>query len=312
MNSCAQHGDEPAIPDPGGGGLDRLGSSVQAKAHGADLPAGGAPVRLRLDLGYDGTGFAGWARQPAQRTVQDVLERALATVLRIPDVQVTCAGRTDAGVHARGQVAHVDVPTSAYDVAAPTLAFRLAGILPADLRVFRVGVAPAGFDARFSALSRRYAYRVSDQPFGVDPLRRHDVLAHRRPLDLDAMNAAARALLGEQDFAAFCRKREGATTVRTLLDLQWARAEDGLTVATVEADAFCHNMVRALVGAMLAVGDDRRPAAWPGLVLAGRVRDPGVHVVPAHGLTLEEVRYPADDELAARAHLTRRRREVSG
>jgi tRNA pseudouridine38-40 synthase len=304
MNSCVQHGDEPAIPGPGGGGLARRGDA------GPVRPDGGAPVRLRLDLGYDGTDFSGWARQPGRRTVQDELERGLATVLRVGEVQTTCAGRTDAGVHARGQVAHVDVPAPAYDAVGRQLPFRLAGVLPADLRVFRVGVAPPGFDARFSPLSRRYAYRVSDRPFGVDPLRRHDVLWHRRPLDLDAMNAAARRLLGEQDFAAFCRKREGATTVRTLLGLEWARTEDGLAVATVEADAFCHNMVRSLVGALLAVGDGRRPPEWPGLVLTGRVRDPGVHVVPPHGLTLEEVRYPCDDELAFRAHTTRRRREV--
>jgi tRNA pseudouridine38-40 synthase len=280
---------EPAAPSPGDGGL----------------------VRLRLDLGYDGTAFSGWATQPGLRTVQGELESALATVLRLAEVRVTCAGRTDAGVHARGQVVHVDVPASAYDAQGDdhALGRRLAGVLPADVGIRAVGRAPDGFDARFSPLWRRYAYRVSDSPFGPDPLRRHDVLAHRRPLDVDAMHDAAHGLLGEHDFAAYCRLREGATTVRTLLELRWAR-EDDLVVATVVADAFCHSMVRALVGASLAVGEGRRDVAWPAQVLAGRERVSDVLVAAARGLTLEEVRYPGDDELADRAAATRRRREV--
>jgi tRNA pseudouridine38-40 synthase len=278
---------EPAVPLAGDGGL----------------------VRLRLDLGYDGTAFAGWATQPGLRTVQSEVEAALATVLRLPAVRATCAGRTDAGVHARGQVVHVDVPAAAYDAQRDDRALgrRLAGVLPRDIGVRAVRRAPEGFDARFSALWRRYAYRVSDNPFGPDPLRRHDVFAHRRPLDVDAMHDAARALLGEHDFAAFCRQRPGATTVRTLLELRWAR-EDELVVATVLADAFCHSMVRALVGASLAVGEGRRDVTWPAQVLAGRERLPDVLVAAAHGLTLEEVRYPEDAEAADRAAATRRRR----
>jgi tRNA pseudouridine38-40 synthase len=182
-------------------------------------------------------------------------------------------------------------------------------VLPEDVRVFRAAAAPAGFDARFSALCRRYAYRVSDDPAGLHPLRRYDVLWHKRPLDLDTMNAAAVTLLGEHDFAAYCRRREGATTVRRLLALHWRRAEGGLAVATVEADAFCHNMVRSLVGALLAVGDGRRPVDWPARVLHAAVRDPAVPVVAPQGLTLEEVRYPdTPDELAARAAESRRLR----
>ncbi len=255
--------------------------------------------------------------QPDQRTVQGELQAALGRVLRlVVEPSVTVAGRTDAGVHARGQVAHVDVPAGTFAVLAgqteraaeESLLRRLAGVLPSDVRVFSVSMAPEGFDARFSAVSRRYAYRVADTPYGVDPLRRHDVLWYDRRLDLDLMNAAAAGLLGEHDFAAFCRKREGATTIRTLLDLSWERAEGGLGVARVEADAFCHHMVRALVGAMLAVGDGRRPISWPAKVLAEAVRDPGVTVVAPHGLTLEEVRYPPDDQLAARAVAARRLR----
>jgi tRNA pseudouridine38-40 synthase len=268
-----------------------------------------ALVRLRLDIGYDGTDFAGWARQPGQRTVQGVIEEALARVLRLdPPPVLTVAGRTDAGVHARGQVAHVVVPVAAYSQINGTLPRRLAGVLPPDVRIWRIGQAAQGFDARFSALSRRYAYRVCDNPVGVDPIRRHSVLWHPRPLDLDRMNAAAALLLGENDFAAYCRRREGATTVRRLLRCDWERESAGVAVATVEADAFCHSMVRALVGALLAVGDGRRPIEWPAEVLAERRRDSAVNVVPARGLSLEEVRYPEAALLAARAQETRRLR----
>lgn len=277
----------------------------------ADPPAGaGGLVRLRLDLGYDGSGFSGWARQPARRTVQGVLEDALGTVLRLDDVRLTCAGRTDTGVHARGQVAHLDVPEDALAGQGDerTLARRLAGILPADVRVHRVAVAADGFDARFSALWRRYAYRVSDRPHGVDPLRRHDVLDHRRTLDVTAMDVAGRLLEGEHDFAAYCRSREGGTTVRVLVEHRWARDPDGYLVGRVVADAFCHNMVRAMVGAVLVVGEGRRDPGWVAEVLSGALRRPDVPVVAPHGLTLEEVRYPPDDELAARARVARRRR----
>ena len=279
----------------------------------APLAGDGGLVRLRLDLGYDGTEFSGWARQPGRRTVQEVVQDALTTVLRLPAARVTCAGRTDAGVHARGQVAHVDVPAASVVAAggASALARRLSGVLPDDVRVAAVALAPQGFDARFAALWRRYAYRISEHPAGVDPLRRHDVVNHRRVLDVAAMDEASRALVGEHDFAAYCRPRDGATTVRTLLEHSWSR-EDGLVVARVVADAFCHTMVRSLVGAALAVGEGRHPPSWPAAVLAGRVRRPDVQVAPPHGLTLEEVRYPDDSGLAARAELARSRREVPG
>jgi tRNA pseudouridine38-40 synthase len=235
--------------------------------------------------------------------VQGELSAALATVLRVPTVDVVCAGRTDAGVHARGQVAHCDV-----DAEPDGLLRRLNGVLPADVRVRRVVAAPDGFDARFSALWRRYAYRVADAAEAVDPLTRRHVLAWPRPLDLDAMNQACHALLGLHDFAAFCKRREGATTIRTLQELGWSRDDDGVAVATVVADAFCHSMVRSLVGCLLAVGEGRRSPEWAGEILAGRERDPGVAVVHAHGLTLEAVGYPADHELAGRAQQTMARR----
>lgn len=270
-----------------------------------------------MDIAYAGTDFAGWAIQDSQRTVAGELSSALAVVLRLPTPPVlTVAGRTDAGVHARGQVAHVDLPAENWVAvvgrlpAGPgeALVRRLAGLLPRDVRVRSATVAPPGFDARFAALARRYAYRVCTELGGVDPLRRADVLWHPRNLDVAAMDAAAAHLQGEHDFAAFCKRREGASTVRDLARFRWARAEDGLLIADVEADAFCHHMVRALVGASFAVGEGRRPVEWPAAVLAAAVKDSAVSVVPPHGLTLEEVRYPVDTELAARATLTRRTR----
>jgi tRNA pseudouridine38-40 synthase len=266
----------------------------------------GELLRARIDLAYDGTDFAGWARQPGQRTVQGVLEQALAVVLRVapeyPQPTVTVAGRTDAGVHARGQVAHGDFPS----LPSPRW---LNSTLPADVRVHAVSLAPPGFDARFSALGRRYSYRICDART-VDPLRRRDTLAWPRRLDHEAMNAAAERLCGEHDFAAYCKKREGATTIRRLLRLRWERDAEGVLQATVEADAFCHSMVRALVGALVAVGENRRGVSWPEDVLAAGERDSGVLVVPAHGLCLEKVSYPPDDELAARSEVTRQRRTL--
>ena len=269
-------------------------------------------TRLRLDLSYDGSGFHGWSLQPGLRTVQEVLAEALGRTLALPPAPrvLTVAGRTDAGVHARGQVAHADVALAAWEAACPAHPTRrLARHLPPDVRVRAIGRAPDGFDARFSALWRRYSYRLCDDPAAADPLRRHDTLWYPRPVDIARMNEAARACLGEHDFAAFCRRREGASTVRDLLRLDWTRPAPGLAVATVTADAFCHNMVRALVGGLLAVGDGRRPAGWLAEVLAAGVRDPAVTVAAPHGLCLEEVRYPADQgDLAARAQLTRRLR----
>lgn len=282
-------------------------------------PAGeGGLVRLRLDLCYDGTDFSGWARQPDRRTVQGVLEDALAK--QPPGAAivgpVVVAGRTDAGVHATGQVVHVDVSRLAGETSRGRLRanadglfdlehmrYRWNRLLPADVRITKACIAPRGFDARFSAVKRHYRYQVSDAPWGVDPLRRRDTLAWARPLSTEAMNEASTGLLGLHDFAAFCKQREGATTIRTLLNLHWERVDDYVVHAFVSADAFCHSMVRSLVGALLLVGDGRRETDWPRRLLLQRVR--GSAVAPAHGLTMVGVDYPPEAELAARADQTR-------
>jgi tRNA pseudouridine38-40 synthase len=281
--------------------------------------APGESLRVRLDLAYDGTAFSGWAAQPALRTVQGTLSAALTTVLRSPEpVRVTVAGRTDAGVHARGQVAHVDLHEAAW-AALPgrsdrtpgaALVSRLGGILPPDVVVRRAEIAPEGFDARFSAVERRYRYRLADPAARRDPLRRHDTVWWRRPLDVARMDEASRSLVGLRDFAAFCRQREGATTVRTLLDFSWTREPDGVLCATVRADAFCHSMVRSLVGSVVPVGEGRRAPDWPRALQQRAERTAGIHVMPPHGLSLEEVVYPGDADLAARAAMTRARRET--
>ncbi len=263
-------------------------------------------VRVRLDIGYDGTDFTGWARQPGLRTVQGVLEDALSKVLREP-IQLTVAGRTDAGVHAEGQVAHFDT-TSEPDAA--KLVHRLARFLPKDVRVTAVRTAPPEFDARFSAIRRHYAYRLTTAPYGAEPLRARSVVACRSEVDLEAMRAASRKLLGLHDFAAFCRRREGATTVRELQRFDWERDGELLT-AHVSADAFCWSMVRSLVGAVLAVGEGRRTPEWVGGLLGERERSSSVTVAPAHGLSLIAVDYPPDAELAARNVQTREMRTVA-
>ncbi|MFJ5835739.1 tRNA pseudouridine(38-40) synthase TruA [Streptomyces shenzhenensis] len=270
-------------------------------------------VRVRLDLSYDGTDFSGWAKQAGgRRTVQGEIEDALRTVTRSGDTahELTVAGRTDAGVHARGQVAHVDLPAGLWAEHREKLLKRLAGRLPKDIRVWALTEAPAGFDARFAALWRRYVYRVGDQPGGVDPLLRGHVLWHDWALDVAAMDAAAKSLIGEHDFAAYAKRREGATTVREILAFGVRRRTDGIVEIEVRADAFCHNQVRSMVGALLFVGDGHRGVEWPRKVLDAGVRDSAVHVVRPHGLTLEEVAYPADELLAERQSQARRVRGV--
>lgn len=275
------------------------------------FPAGeGGLVRLRLDLAYDGTDFSGWAMQPGLRTVQAVLEQALATLFRVPRVPVVVAGRTDAGVHAAAQVVHVDVDRSRWQQEESRIVRRLAGLLPPDVRVYSVVAAHPDFDARFAALWRRYRYRITDADAGPDPLRRLDTAGWRRRLDVDRMRAAADLLLGLNDFAAYCRRREGASTIRELQYLEVTR-QGQLIRVDVRADAFCHSMVRSLVGALAAVGDGSQDETWPATLLSRNLRSDMVVVAPAKGLTLMEVGYPPDSELAIRAAQSRTVRSLS-
>nr|WP_314142379.1 tRNA pseudouridine(38-40) synthase TruA [uncultured Rhodococcus sp.] len=264
-------------------------------------PAFSVPTRIRLDIAYDGTNFSGWARQPGIRTVCGVLEEAFSTVLRQP-IELTVAGRTDAGVHATGQVAHfdaVDVPDDH-----SRLVRRMARFLPTDVRVRAISTVPRDFDARFSAYRRNYEYRFGTALYGVDPLDVAGVVSWPRPIDLGAVREASAGLIGLHDFAAFCKRRDGATTVRELQRFDWERDGDRLT-AYVSADAFCWSMVRSLVGAMQAVGESRRTPDWARSLLTRRERASEVAVAPAHGLSLVRVDYPPADELAARNAATR-------
>ncbi len=291
---------KPAAPDSGGGGF----------------------LRLRLDLAYDGGPFNGWAVQPGLRTVQGVVEEALALLVRRP-VRVTVAGRTDAGVHARGQVVHLDLSEAEW-LALPrgheldpavALLRRLRGALGRGLgalsgaiEVHRVSVAPEGFDARFSALWRRYSYRIADGPALWDPLGRTSTLWHKERLDVGLLNEGAAQLLGLQDFRSYCKPREGATTIRELQRFDFSRGSDGVIVATVQADAFCHNMVRSLVGSALFVGEGAESPGWLLDRLLARQRDAKSVLAAPHPLVLEEVAYPSVSQLLARAELTRARR----
>ena len=323
---------------PGLSGADEAAAARDASDPGA---ASGSPdvaglhektTRLRLDVAYDGTAFSGWSRQPKLRTVQGELEAALATILKRHGTPptLTVAGRTDAGVHALGQVAHLDLtdaqlaglddshrgkggakPDRTTQGRAARLARRLNGIAgnAGDLHVKSATVAPAGFDARFSAVWRRYEYRIADRAAEKNPLLRAGTLWYPGELDVDAMNAAAQSLLGLHDFAAYCKPRVGATTIRTLQAFDWSRDDHGVVVARLRADAFCHSMVRALVGASMAIGEGVLEPDRAAALLDQGQRTNEFKVAPARGLALVEVGYPDDGDLAARAEQTRARRD---
>lgn len=301
-----------------------------------------ADVRLRARISYDGTDFSGWAKQPGKRSVEGNLEDALSQVLRLEkSPRWVCAGRTDAGVHATGQVAHFDVPITALKRMAHSrdekaalaevkamhgaestiipaavtdaLSRRLNGFLgrDADLVINGIDTAPEGFDARFSAMARRYEYRIADGLEHTDPRLRRITTFHMFPLDIDAMNEVADMMLGLRDFGSFCKPRPGATTIRELQEFHWTRDETGVIVARLQADAFCHSMVRALVGACVAGGKGYASMSEIKDLRDANQRTATFKVMPPHGLTLTEVIYPPKSELAARAEATRGRRELT-
>jgi tRNA pseudouridine38-40 synthase len=261
--------------------------------------------RLRIDIAYDGTAFFGWAAQPDKRTIQDLVEDAIARISR-SDVESVVAGRTDAGVHATGQVIHVDLPDALFSegLSYIDLRYKLNRILDEDVRIMQISDAPDGFHARFSALRRIYTYKILDANEVIPPLSRYDVAPWYRPLDVELMNTASALVLGHHDFAAFCKFKEGGTTIRTLEKYQWHRDETGLLVAEVIADAFCYSMVRNLVGAVVCVADGRKDPSWMAELLANKERVSDSLVFPARGLSLTQVDYPSDQELLDRAKVT--------
>ena len=261
--------------------------------------------RLRLDLSYDGTNFSGWGIQPDRRTVQQSVEDAISTVAQAK-AETIVAGRTDAGVHATGQVIHVDLPES---LELTDLAYKLNRILDQDIRINQITIAPPAFHARFSALRRYYEYRILDENKVIPPLSRFNTESWYRPLDVDVMNQASALLLGTHDYAAFCKFREGATTIRTLETYSWRRDNHGILIADVVADAFCYSMVRNLVGAIVCVADGRKDASWISTLLENKERVSDSLVFPARGLSLYKVDYPDDAELLERAAKTIARRE---
>jgi tRNA pseudouridine38-40 synthase len=265
--------------------------------------------RLRLDIAYDGTNFFGWAIQPDLRTVQVAIESALSTITQSKSETIV-AGRTDAGVHATGQVVHVDIPQTILDsLSLQDLGYKLNRMLDEDVRIMGISIAPPAFHARFSALRRAYSYRIIDANKTIPPLTRLNTSGWYRQLDVDVMNQASALLLGQHDFAAFCKFREGATTIRTLEKYTWSRDNDGVLIGDVVADAFCYSMVRNLVGAVVCVADGRFETSWISTLLANRERVSDSLVFPARGLSLYRVEYPTDAELLDRATQTILRRE---
>lgn len=266
-------------------------------------------IRIRALVAYDGKDFSGWGMQPDRRTIQGELENALAVFLRLDRVVVQCAGRTDAGVHAIGQVIHFDMPTESL-IEMGDLAYRINAILPEDISIREMEVTALDFDARFAALSRRYEYLLYQ---GIrNPLLRDRAHHSYLPLDVPAMHDASQVLVGLHDFAAFCRKREGATTVRTLMCFDWSVDQDGLIKAQLQADAFCYSMVRGLIGAVLAIGEGKYDKAWLQRYLAGREREAHVFAAPALGLTFIDVQYPDPSDYAKRISETLQARDVDG
>ena len=266
-------------------------------------------IRIRGKIAYDGKDFSGWGMQQDRRTVQGDLENAISTLLRVDRVIVQCAGRTDAGVHATAQVIHFDIAEKdAMEM--KDLAYKINAILPEDISIQELEVTTPDFDARFAALSRSYEYLIFQGP--RNPLLRDRAYRSWAPLDVTAMNDASQSLIGLHDFSAFCKKREGATTIRTLMKFVWTETPDGLIKVELEADAFCYSMVRGLIGAVLAIGEGKFDKAWLENYLAGKEREAHVFAAPAWGLTLVDVKYPEPGDYAKRIAETLQARDSDG
>ena len=263
-------------------------------------------LRIRLDIAYDGTNFSGFGTQPHHRTVQGELNKVLKKFLRVTSIKTIGAGRTDKGVHARGQVVHFDVSANIWNqIKDPMYKFRR--LLPIDIQVRKVSIVPEDFDARYSALTRRYSYTVCDSKDGLDPLNSRFVLDYRKKLDDHSMNKASQMLIGLNDFYAFCKTRDGSTTIRNLIKFKWSRKSEVVTCEII-ADAFCYSMVRGLVGAMLQVGTGKKNETWPQEIMLKRKKVTDLNVVSPKALILEEVTYPHPSLYKSQYELTRRMR----
>ena len=251
--------------------------------------------RARITLSYDGTNFFGWGKQADRRTVQGELEAALFKLFQ-QQLDTVVAGRTDAGVHASGQVCHVDLPENEYT----DIAYRLNRILTEEIRIKSVERTSPDFHARFGALRRHYIYKIKDGNGYIEPTARLDIAPWYRDLNVDLMNQAAATLIGEHDFFSYARYRENATTIRELQRFEFERNEYGLIIARLSADAFLYNMVRSLIGTMVYIGEGRFNTDWAREILEKRERPSDSLVFPAKGLTFTGVDYPADSELHAR------------
>ena len=257
--------------------------------------------RARITLSYDGTGFFGWGRQADRRTVQGELESALKTLYR-RQLDTVVAGRTDAGVHASGQVCHVDIPEGDFGFEISDLAYRLNRILTDEIRVKSAESVSDDFHARFGALRRHYIYKIKDGNGLIEPVQRLDIAPWYRDLDIDLMNQGANTLLGENDFFSFAKYRQNSTTIRDLQRFDFQRDAQGLIISHISADAFCYNMVRSLIGTMVYIGEGRFPITWAREILEKKERPSDSVVFPAKGLTFVGVDYPVESELAARAN----------
>lgn len=241
---------------------------------------------FRLDIGYDGSDFHGYARNPGVRTIQGELESALSKIVG-HEVKTSVAGRTDAGVHARGQVVSFVVGT---DLDLERVERSLRSMLGPEIATESLTIVDDQFSARYSARARHYRYSVDDTPV-ADPLLRKAVWHVEGPLDVAAMNRAAAAFVGPHDFASLCRAQEGRTTERTVFDASWTRT-DGLVVFEVVASAFCHQMVRSMVALCVDVGRGRLDADEVPAIIAALDRNAaGRGAAPPHGLVLISVDY---------------------